>query len=113
MSDCIFCKIINNEIKPDIVLETDSVLAFHDNNPQAPTHVLIIPKRHIPTMNDLEPEDAELMGKLLLAAREVADQEGVSGNYRTTINCGRDGGQEVFHIHLHLLGGRPMVWPPG
>jgi len=108
MSDCIFCKMIDGEIKPDIVLETDSVLAFHDINPTAPVHVLIITKRHIPTMNDLEPEDAELMGNLSLAAREIAEREGVSGNFLTTINCGRDGGQEVFHLHMHLLG-----WPPG
>ncbi|GGE80005.1 histidine triad nucleotide-binding protein [Streptosporangium jomthongense] len=106
MSDCIFCKMIDGEIKPDIVLETDSVLAFHDSNPQAPTHVLIIPKQHIPTMNDLEPEDVRLMGDLSLAARKVAEREGVSGNFRTTINCGRDGGQLVFHLHMHLLG-----WP--
>ena len=106
MSDCIFCKMIDGEIKPDIVLETDSVLAFHDSNPQAPTHVLIIPKQHIPTMNDLEPEDVLLMGDLSLAARKVAEREGVSGNFRTTINCGRDGGQVVFHLHMHLLG-----WP--
>ncbi|MBS8232582.1 histidine triad nucleotide-binding protein [Marinobacter salarius] len=106
MSDCIFCKMIDGEIKPDIVLETDSVLAFHDSNPQAPTHVLIIPMQHIPTMNDLEPEDVRLMGDLSLAARKVAEREGVSGNFRTTINCGRDGGQVVFHLHMHLLG-----WP--
>ena len=106
MSDCIFCKMIDGVIKAHIVLETDSVLAFRDINPWAPTHVLIIPKRHIPTMNDLGPDDTKLMGDLSLAARKVAEREGVSKNFRTAINCGRDGGQEVFHLHMHLLG-----WP--
>jgi histidine triad (HIT) family protein len=96
------------------VLETDEVLAFRDLEPQAPTHVLVIPKRHISTINDLQPDDAELIGKLYLVAQQVAADEGLSeSGYRTVMNCNRDGGQTVFHIHLHLLGGRPMSWPPG
>ncbi len=114
MSDCIFCKLVSGEIQPDVVLETDDVLAFRDMGPQAPTHVLVIPKRHISTLNDLQPEDAELVGKLYLVARQVAVDEGLAeSGYRTVMNCNRDGGQTVFHIHLHLLGGRPMSWPPG
>ncbi len=114
MSDCIFCKLVSGEIQPDVVLETDDVLAFRDMGPQAPTHVLVIPKRHISTLNDLQPEDAELVGKLYLVAKQVAVDEGLTeSGYRTVMNCNRDGGQTVFHIHLHLLGGRPMSWPPG
>jgi histidine triad (HIT) family protein len=114
MSDCIFCKLVSGEIQPDVVLETDEVLAFRDLEPQAPTHVLVIPKRHISTINDLQPDDAELIGKLYLVAQQVAADEGLSeSGYRTVMNCNRDGGQTVFHIHLHLLGGRPMSWPPG
>jgi histidine triad (HIT) family protein len=114
MSDCIFCKLVSGEIQPDVVLETDEVLAFRDMDPQAPTHVLVIPKRHISTLNDLGPDDAELVGKLYLVAQQVAADEGLSeSGYRTVMNCNRDGGQTVFHIHLHLLGGRPMSWPPG
>ena len=114
MEDCIFCKMVSGDIKPDVVYEDDVVLAFRDINPQAPTHVLIIPKRHISTTNDLESTDAEIMGRLYLAAKEVAAREGLSKRgYRTVINCNADAGQAVFHIHLHLLGGRTMGWPPG
>jgi histidine triad (HIT) family protein len=114
MSDCLFCKFVNGEIQPDVVYENEDVLAFRDINPQAPTHVLVIPKRHISTLNDLAPEDAELMGKLYLAAREVAEREGIAeSGYRTLVNCNEQAGQTVFHIHLHLLGGRRMNWPPG
>ena len=114
MSDCLFCKMASGEIQPDVVYEDDEVLAFRDINPQAPTHVLVIPKVHIATLNDLEPEHAPLMGKLFLAARKVAEQEGVAERgYRTLINCNAEAGQTVFHIHLHVLGGRPMGWPPG
>jgi histidine triad (HIT) family protein len=112
MSDCLFCKMVAGEIKPAVVYETDEVLAFRDIHPRAPTHVLIIPKRHIPTLDDLD--DAALGGSLLLAAQTVARQEGLQDNgYRTVINCRSHGGQEVFHLHLHLLGGRQMSWPPG
>ncbi len=114
MSDCIFCKMVNGEIKPEVVLETDDLLAFRDTAPQAPTHVLVIPKRHISTLNDLEPDDAELLGKMHLAAKQVAADEGLAEpGYRTVMNCNQDGGQTVFHIHLHLLGGRQMAWPAG
>ncbi|MEW7978899.1 MAG: histidine triad nucleotide-binding protein [gamma proteobacterium symbiont of Phacoides pectinatus] len=114
MSDCLFCKMAHGEITPDVVYEDDTVLGFRDINPQAPVHVLLIPKRHISTLNDLEAEDGELIGRLYLAAKRVAAQEGVAeGGYRTLFNCNGDGGQEVFHLHLHLLGGRQMRWPPG
>lgn len=114
MTDCLFCRMVAGEIKPDVVYEDADVLAFRDINPQAPTHVLIIPKRHVATLNDLEPEHAELVGKLFLAARHIAQQEGIAERgYRTVFNCNQDAGQAVFHIHLHLLGGRPLDWPPG
>lgn len=114
MNHCLFCKFVSGEIKPDIVYEDDHVLAFRDLNPQAPTHVLVVPKRHIATLNDLSADDAELVGSLFLAARQVAHQEGIDeAGYRTVINCNELAGQSVFHIHLHLLGGRAMAWPPG
>lgn len=114
MTDCLFCKMIAGEIKPDVVLETDDVLAFRDINPQAPTHVLVVPKQHISTINDLEMDHEALVGKLYLAAKEVARKEGISeSGYRTVMNCGEGAGQSVFHIHLHVLGGRKMKWPPG
>ena len=114
MSDCLFCKMVSGEIQPDVVHETDEVLAFRDINPQAPTHILIIPKRHISTINELEPGDATLIGNIYLAAKEIAAQEGIAeSGYRTLFNCNKDGGQDVYHIHLHLLGGRRMTWPPG
>ena len=114
MSDCLFCKIIAGEIPADIVYESESMLAFRDINPQAPTHVLIIPRKHIATINDIERNDAGTVGELLLAAQAVARQEGIAdGGYRAVMNCNADAGQTVFHIHLHLLGGRPLDWPPG
>ncbi|OOZ35706.1 histidine triad nucleotide-binding protein [Solemya velesiana gill symbiont] len=114
MEECLFCKMASGEIVPDVVYEDEEVLAFRDINPQAPVHVVIIPKRHIATLNDINRVDAGLIGKLYLAATEVARQEGIAGSgYRTVFNCNRDGGQEVFHLHLHLIGGRPMKWPPG
>ncbi|MCG8069616.1 MAG: histidine triad nucleotide-binding protein [Candidatus Thiodiazotropha taylori] len=114
MSDCLFCKFVSGEISPQTVYEDDDVLAFRDINPQAPCHVLIIPKKHISTLNDLTEEDAELVGKLYLAATKVAKQEGIDeAGYRTVMNCNEQAGQTVFHIHLHLLGGRRMNWPPG
>lgn len=109
MTDDLFLKIINREIPADIVYETDEVLAFRDISPQAPTHILVIPKIHIPTANDVEPGHAELIGKMFLAATELARQEGVADDgYRLVMNCNSDGGQVVFHIHLHLLGGRKL-----
>lgn len=114
MSDCLFCKMVNGDIKPDIAYETDSVLAFRDLNPQAPTHILIIPKQHISTLNELEDNHAQVVGELYLAAKEIAKQQGIAeAGYRTLINCNEDGGQTVFHLHLHLMGGRVMKWPPG
>lgn len=114
MSDDLFLKIINREIPADIVYETDEILAFRDINPQAPVHILIIPKRQIPTLDDLQPEDTELAGRLLLAAIEIARNEGLSEDgYRLVANCRSAGGQQVFHLHVHLLGGRNMRWPPG
>ncbi len=114
MADCLFCKMVEGEIKPDIVYEDEEILAFRDISPQAPVHVLVIPKQHIPTLNDLDKDHAELIGKLFLVASKVAEREGVAQTgYRTIINCNRDAGQEVFHIHLHVIGGRSMKWPPG
>jgi len=114
MSDCLFCKMASGEIKPDVLYEDRDVLAFRDIHPQAPTHVLVIPKRHISTTNDIRPEDAELIGKLYLAAKQVAADEGIAERgYRTVMNCLEEAGQAVFHLHLHLLGGRAMRWPPG
>lgn len=114
MTDCIFCKMVAGVIQPDLVLETDDILAFRDANPQAPTHILIIPKRHISTINDITDADMEVMGRLFLAARDIAAKEGLAEpGYRTVMNCNADGGQAVYHIHLHMLGGRAMGWPPG
>jgi histidine triad (HIT) family protein len=114
MENCLFCKMVSGEIQPDVIYEDDEVLAFRDINPQAPIHALVIPRRHIATLNDLEDGDAELMGKLFLAAQKIARQEGIADTgYRTLVNCNADGGQEVFHLHLHLVGGRRMTWPPG
>ena len=114
MTDCLFCKFVSGEITPNVVYDDQDVLAFRDLNPQAPTHVLVIPKRHISTLNDLQADDAELIGKLYLAAQKVAEEEGIAvPGYRTLINCNAQAGQSVFHIHLHLLGGRAMGWPPG
>lgn len=114
MENCIFCKMVSGEIEPDVVYEDDDVLAFRDLNPQAPTHVLVIPKRHISTINDLEDVDAGLVGQLYLAAKEVARNDGISERgYRTVMNCNAGAGQSVFHVHLHVLGGRAMTWPPG
>ena len=114
MSDDLFEKIVAREIPADIVWENDDILAFRDISPQAPVHVLIIPKRRIATINELQPDDAELVGRMVLAAAEIARQEGIAEDgYRLNFNCNVNGGQAVYHIHLHLLGGRQMGWPPG
>ena len=114
MSDDLFLKIISREIPADIIFENDDVLAFRDVNPKAPLHVLIIPKKRIPTINDMQPHDAEVFGKLFLAAQEIAAGQGVSEDgYRVVMNCNQAAGQTVFHVHLHLLGGRKFSWPPG
>ena len=112
--DCLFCKILSGDIPADVIYESDTALAFRDINPQASTHAVIIPKRHIATINDISVEDQSAVGSLFVAAREIAKQEKLSeSGYRVVMNCNADAGQTVFHIHLHLLGGRPMSWPPG
>ena len=114
MSDCLFCKMVSGEIQPDVVYEDDDVLAFRDVNPQAPTHVLVIPKVHIATTNDLDRENIAIVGQLYLVAQQIAGDEGIAEpGYRMVMNCNPEAGQSVYHIHLHLLGGRPMHWPPG
>ncbi|MDX5333479.1 MAG: histidine triad nucleotide-binding protein [Gammaproteobacteria bacterium] len=114
MSDCIFCKIAAGEIPADVVYQDDDVIAFRDLNPQAPTHVLVIPRKHIETLHHAGQDDAELMGRLFLGAQRVAEVDGIAGSgYRTVVNCGAGAGQSVFHVHLHVLGGRALGWPPG
>ncbi len=113
MSDCIFCKIAAGEIPSDIVHQDDDVVAFKDVNPQAPVHLLIVPRKHIASLDEAADADAPLMGRLLVTARGLARKHGVAEGYRLVNNVGAEAGQSVFHIHLHLLGGRPMGWPPG
>ncbi len=114
MAETIFSKIIDKSLPADIVFENDEVLAFRDISPQAPTHILIIPKKQIPTVNDIQVDDAALIGKLFLAAKEIAKKEGLSEDgYRLVVNCQEGAGQTVFHLHVHLIGGRPLNWPPG
>jgi histidine triad (HIT) family protein len=111
---CLFCRIAAGEVPAKLVYESDDVVAFRDINPQAPTHILIIPRRHIASVNHLSPGDAELVGRLYLVARELAEQEGVAtSGYRLVMNTGPGAGQTVDHIHLHLIGGRSLHWPPG
>jgi histidine triad (HIT) family protein len=113
-SDCLFCKILDKKIPAKLVHEDADTLAFEDINPQAPTHVLVIPKKHIPTLNDLQSGDDALLGKLHRAAAQIARDRGIADRgWRAVINTNGEAGQTVFHIHLHLLGGRPMLWPPG
>ena len=112
--DCLFCQMVAGTIKPDTVYEDDDILAFRDIHPQSPVHVLIIPKRHITTLNDITDADTSLMGRLLLTAKQIAEKmEIAESGYRAVISCNRGGGQSVFHLHAHLLGGRRMKWPPG
>ena len=114
MSDTIFGKIASGEIAADLVYEDEEVVAFRDISPQAPTHLLVIPRKPIPTLDAAGPEDAELLGRLLLVAAQVAREAGIAARgYRTVINCNAEAGQTVFHLHLHVLGGRPLQWPPG
>ena len=114
MSDCIFCRIAARQIPASIVYEDDRVLAFNDTNPQGPTHILLIPKRHIATLNDLTSADDGIVGELVRRASAIAADRGISaGGYRVLFNTNRDAGQTVFHIHLHLIGGRTLTWPPG
>ena len=110
----IFSKIINKEISAQIVYEDDELLAFNDINPQAPVHILIIPKKEIKTLNDIQIEDKDILGKMILLAKDLAKKHKIDeSGYRTVFNCNDDGGQTVFHIHLHLIGGRSLSWPPG
>jgi histidine triad (HIT) family protein len=112
--DCLFCKIAQHEMDAKIAYEDDQCLAFHDISPQAPTHILIVPKTHISTLNDLHDDQAGLIGHMVLTAKRLAAEAGIDqSGYRCVWNCMGGAGQSVFHIHLHLLGGRPMRWPPG
>jgi histidine triad (HIT) family protein len=112
--NCLFCKIAAGEIGGKPVYQDDDVTAFRDINPQAPTHILLIPNQHLASLSEASPADQALLGKLMLTAAKVAAQEGLADNgYRVVVNTGADGGQTVFHLHLHLLGGRRMTWPPG
>lgn len=114
MTDCLFCKIVAKQIPAKIVYEDETVVAFRDINPQAPVHILIIPKQHLTTLNDVHAEYASLTGQMIIAARKLAEAESIADSgYRLVMNCNSDGGQSVYHIHLHLLGGRSMHWPPG
>ena len=112
MTDCVFCSIANGKIPTTKVLENDEVVVFHDLNPAAPTHMLVIPRKHIGTLDDAEASDQALLGKMLLTAREAAEQSGLSAGYRVLMNVQAGAGQSVFHIHLHVLGGRAFAWPP-
>lgn len=112
--NCIFCKIAAGDIDSDIVFQDDAVVAFRDTNAQAPTHVLVIPRKHVATINDLDESDVDTVGRLFLAAARVAKDEGVDqSGYRVVMNCMEGAGQSVFHVHLHVLGGRAFGWPPG
>lgn len=112
--DCIFCKIIHKTIPAKIAYEDEEVLAFHDLHPQAPVHMLVIPKKHISTINQIEPQDQMLAGKLLLTAQKLAKEQGFAdAGFRVVMNCNEQGGQTVYHIHMHVLAGRHMTWPPG
>jgi len=111
---CLFCKILAGDIPADIIYESDTAIGFRDINPHAPTHVVIIPRKHIATINDIEPDDQQIVGSLFTAAREIAEKEGhADAGYRVAMNCNEAAGQTVFHIHLHLLAGRSFSWPPG
>ena len=113
MADCLFCKIVAGELDSDIVMETDRVLAFRDINPAAPTHVLVIPKEHIASAHDLTRDHADLQAEMFEVIASIADKEGLDRGHRIVTNVGSEAGQSVHHLHWHLLGGRPMSWPPG
>jgi histidine triad (HIT) family protein len=113
MSDCIFCKIGGKELPAKLIYEDADIFAFEDIHPQAPTHLLISPRKHMVSLNDATAEDAALLGRMLLVAKQLAAERGISGGYRTVINNGAEAGQSVDHLHLHVLGGRAMRWPPG
>jgi histidine triad (HIT) family protein len=112
--DCLFCKIAAGQIPAKTVFSNDKILAFRDIGPRAPTHILVIPKKHIATLNDVKPEDAALVAGLIQVASDVARAEKIDqSGYRLVVNCNGDGGQSVYHLHVHLLGGRQLAWPPG
>jgi histidine triad (HIT) family protein len=111
--DCLFCKIVSKDVPAQVVLDRDDVLAFRDANPQAPTHVLVVPKEHIPSLEALGERHAALLARLVAAVNEVAREDGVAGGFRVVTNIGRVAGQSVDHLHLHVLGGRRLTWPPG
>lgn len=113
MEDCIFCKLANGEIPTDMVYEDDRIACFRDADPQAPVHILMVPKRHIPSLDDLTEEDSELLGYMMIKIKDIAAGEGLENGYRAVINCGEDGQQTVKHLHIHILGKRKMTWPPG
>jgi histidine triad (HIT) family protein len=113
VADCLFCKIAKKELDSEIVAESESAVAFKDINPAAPTHVLVIPKRHIPSVAELSESDGELLAELFEMIKKVAADAGISENHRVVSNIGRGAGQSVFHLHFHVLGGRSMSWPPG
>ena len=113
MSDCLFCMIIDGEIPSNKVYEDDKVLCFYDVDPQAPVHCLLIPKKHIPSIDDVQGEDAELLSYMMLKIKDIAAELGLENGYRVVINCGEDGLQTVQHLHLHILGKRKLSWPPG
>jgi len=114
MSDCLFCKIANGQIPAKIVFQNDKAIAFEDMHPEAPTHIIIIPKKHIPTVLDITDEDKDIMGYLYLVVNKIAaDKSLTESGFRLIVNCGESGGQEVPHIHIHMLGGRLFGWPPG
>lgn len=113
-NDCLFCKLLAGDIPADIIYESDTTVAFRDINPKAPTHVLVIPRKHIATINDIGPDDRGVVGDMYLAAKAIAHSEGIAEEgYRAVMNCNAGAGQTVFHIHLHVLGGRDLGWPPG
>jgi len=114
MEDCIFCKIINKEIPASMVFEDEIMIAFNDINPQAPIHILLIPREHFSSLNEIPEEKKDILSHILLKARQIAQEKGIAEKgYRIVLNTAKDSGQEVFHMHLHLLGGRRMHWPPG
>ncbi len=113
VTDCLFCKIARKEIDSDVVHESDNILVFRDINPAAPLHVLAIPKEHMASVDELNRGHADLLAETFIALSTIAKQEGTGGGYRIVTNVGSDAGQSVFHLHFHLLGGRPMAWPPG
>ncbi len=113
MSECVFCKIARGEMPTELLLETENLVAFRDLNPQAPTHILVIPKKHIASLDQANKEDRNLLGDLMLATKTLAQREKLTAGYRLVLNIGSQGGQSVPHLHFHVLGGRSLQWPPG